>query len=305
MRMIQEREFHTDHDTAIVLGKFDGIHLGHQRLLEELQKEKKNGLATVVFTFMPLPDAYFGRRNEGMISTYEERREIFESYEIDELIEFPMNDETARIPAEIFIEEYFVKRLHVKCVIAGEDVSFGYRGIGNRALLETMGKQFGFRVRIIEKRMFGDTEISSSYVRSAIRYGNMELVKQLLGRNFCLSGIVVRGNQIGRTLDMPTVNLPVNEERLLPPDGVYFSECECKGIHYHGISNLGVKPTIGGGKPRGLETYLFSCNEELYDEHLSIELLRYARKEQTFASLEDLKNQLMVDREAAEVYFGQ
>ena len=174
-------EFYIEEATAVAIGKFDGFHCGHQTLLQRMQEQKKKGLATVIFTFVPSPAAYFSKDIMKELTTIDEKRKIFEKAGIDYLIEYPFVQETADMEPETYVKEVLVEKIHAKCIVAGEDVSFGHRGAGNYQLLEEKANDFGYDVVIIDKVQYEGREVSSTYVREEVAKGNMELVHQLLG----------------------------------------------------------------------------------------------------------------------------
>ena len=267
MHLIQgTTEFMLDKPCAAAIGKFDGIHRGHQKLLEKILQQKKKGLLAAVFTFDPPPAVFFGRAESKGLTTREEKRKIFERLGIDVLIEFPLTKETAAMSPEAFIEEILVKKMHAVYVAAGTDVTFGDQGRGDRHMLLEHGKQLGFSVEIIEKICEKDrngAEISSSLIRGELEKGNMERVKELIGFPYSVTGTVVHGKKLGRVLGMPTVNLLPPADKLLPPNGVYFSNVSYQGKHYRSISNIGCKPTVSEEKVMGVETYLYDFSEDI------------------------------------------
>lgn len=287
-------------ETAVAIGKFDGLHLGHRRLLHEILDQKQKGLAACVFTFDPAPAVLFGHSDGRELMTKEEKRTILADMGVDILIEFPLTMQTAAIPAEMFVTEILVKQMHVRFIAAGSDLSFGAGGKGDAALLKEMEKDCGFQVKTIEKVRLGEQEISSTYVREQLEAGNMMLVERLLGRPYTITGTVVHGNRLGRTLGMPTVNLLPSATKLMPPCGVYYSSVLYQGRHYQAISNVGYKPTVTDQQVMGVETYLYDFHSEIYGEEIEVSLHEFKRPEKRFESIEGLKEQLVQDiREGA------
>lgn len=204
---------------------------------------------------------------------------------------------------EAFVREILVKRLQAKYLAVGTDFRFGYQRRGDYRLLQQMGKTYGFEVEVVEKACYQGREISSTYIREELEKGNMELVNQLLGYAYSVTGEVLHGRKIGRTLGLPTVNLMPEEQKLLPPNGVYATRTLIAGEVFEGITNIGYKPTVGGETRKGVETYLFDLDRELYGEELTVRFYGYARPEQKFASLEELKAQIEQDVEWGRNYF--
>ena len=192
--------------------------------------------------------------------------------------------------------------MKAKAVVVGPDCSFGYKGAGNVELLRTLGRKLGFRLYVIEKEKDHRRDISSTYVKEALEAGDMELVNDLLGYRYFISGEVLHGRRIGRTLGMPTTNLVPSTKKLLPPNGVYLSRTRIGEQAYYGVTNIGYKPTIGETF-RGVETYLFDFDGDLYGENIDVELWKFNRPEMKFDSVEHLKNQMQADIAFGKEYF--
>lgn len=298
MRIIENTtEFHLENKSAVALGKFDGIHLGHRLLLERVLEQKQRGLQTVVFTFDTSAAFFFGGETREL-STREEKRAAFSRLGIDVLIEFPLNRETAATEPADFVSRYLVGQMRTAYLCAGPDISFGKGGAGDYALLEKYAGTYGYQVELIEKVRVDGEEVSSTRVRQAVRAGEMEKVTAMLGAPYRVSGKVVHGRQLGRKLGMPTANLLPDERKLLPPNGVYYSRAEIGETTYRGISNVGYKPTVSEEKIMGVETYLYDFAGEVYDRDMTVELLAFRRAEQAFASVEALRRQIEADVEA-------
>lgn len=288
-------EIQLKEETAAAIGKFDGIHIGHRRLLEEILSQKQDGLRACVFTFDPPPAVLFGRSDEKELTTKEEKRLLFQRMGVDILIEFPLNKRTAATPPEDFAREILAGQMQVRFLAAGTDLSFGARGAGDAALLQRLGPELGFEVRTIEKVCLEGEEVSSTRVRSKVEAGDMEAVERLLGMPYMIAGKVVRGKQIGHRLGFPTVNILPEGRKLLPPNGVYFSKVRHKGKLYRAISNVGYKPTVTEERVMGVESYLYDFEEELYGEPVEVYLCAFRRPERRFDSVEALRGQLQAD----------
>lgn len=293
-------DFVLEGPSAVVIGKFDGLHRGHKLLISQILEAKKDGLLAAVFTFDPPPASFFSKKTAKGLTTREEKRRYFRQMGVDVLVEFPLNDRTAATPPAEFIEEILQKKLHAALVVAGTDLSFGDRGLGDCALLREYAPLCGYRVRIMDKLYDGGAEISSTRVRAAVEAGRMEEAERLLGAPYAVMGPVVHGRKIGRTLGFPTVNQLPPEEKLLPPNGVYLSEVECRHGIFRGLTNVGIKPTVeNNGNPQmGVETYIYDFREDVYDTFITVRLLHFCRPEQKFESLAALKKQLEHDIEA-------
>lgn len=303
MKIIKDTtEFYIEEPTAVAIGKFDGFHCGHQKLLAKMQEQKEKGLATVVFTFAPSPAAYFSKESLKELTTIEEKRSIFEKAGIDYLIEYPFNQEIADMEPEIYIREVLVERIHAKCIVAGEDVSFGRRGAGNYHLLLEKAKDYHYDVVIIEKVQYEGREVSSTFVREEVAKGNMELVHQLLGIPYHVGGKIVHGKKLGRTLGMPTINQIPRDTKLLPPKGVYYSYVMYGDRKLPSITNIGVKPTVTDKMVMGVETFIYDFNEDVYGKELEVYLLYFKRSEMRFDSVDALMKQMSEDIEEGRKY---
>ncbi|MCI8335144.1 MAG: bifunctional riboflavin kinase/FAD synthetase [Lachnospiraceae bacterium] len=288
-------EFAVGRPTAVSLGKFDGLHRGHQLLLERILEKKETGLAPLIFTFD------FGKRPGLMLP--KERRLMLEQKGTDYLLECPFVPEISRLEPEVFVEEILVRRLRTEYLAVGADFRFGYKRRGDYRLLMELGGRLGFRVDVVEKACFEGREISSTFIREELEQGRMERVNALLGYPYSVTGEVVHGLQIGRTLGMPTTNLNPEEEKLLPPNGVYATKTRIDGRNYEGITNIGLKPTVEGERKKGVETYLFGVEQDLYGKEITVEFYTFRRPERKFDSLEELKNQLFRDVEWGRRHF--
>lgn len=302
MRIIRDTaEFQIEEETAAAIGKFDGIHKGHLALLSHILRKKKEGKRAVVFTFDPPASVFFGR-NEKELTTLAEKRSFFERLGIDILIEFPLNAQTAAISAQDFIRRILACQMRTVYLAAGADVSFGDRGMGNRELLERLAPEYGCRVEIIPKVYWEGREISSSYVREEVLEGRMESAARLLGRSYSVSGTVEQGKKLGRRLGMPTLNLYPGEDKLLPPNGVYYSRTLFRGKSLESITNIGKKPTVNDTPAVSAETYLYGYEGDLYGEEITVELLEFRRPEIKFRDVEELRKQMERDIRAGRNY---
>lgn len=250
--------------TAVAIGKFDGVHLGHRRLLDALLRQKEQGLSPTVFTFDPSPAVLFGKPGSPdaqELTTREEKRMIFARMGVETLVEYPLDMVTASILPEEFIWRILVEQMHAKYIAAGEDLSFGSGGTGDFRLLDALAPCFEYRTEVIDKVRRNGTVISSTAVRELVAKGCMEEAADLLGGPYSVLGEIVHGQKIGRTIGFPTLNIVPTRNKLLPPYGVYFSEVRFVGdgeesgdgnegrIHaqpkiYRAVTNIGVRPTV-------------------------------------------------------------
>lgn len=299
------REFQIEEPTAVTIGKFDGRHKGHQKLLREmLCFKERQGLKAAVFTFDMAPAGVMAGRVQTVITTNQERRNKMAKMGIDYLVEYPFDQNTAHMSPEEFVSEVLVRRMHAKAVVVGTDCSFGYKGKGNAQLLKEMSESCGFEAVIIEKEQDDHRDISSTYVREELDQGNIEKANELLGEPYAIHGVVVHGNHIGGAiLGFPTANILPPPEKHLPPFGVYVSQVLVDGALYRGVTNIGKKPTVEGESPVGVETFIMGLEANLYGKEIEVQLLNFERPEQKLSSLEELKERIEKDKEYAAAYF--
>jgi riboflavin kinase/FMN adenylyltransferase len=300
------RAFSIEEPTSVTIGKFDGRHKGHQKLLREMMELKqKYGYKIAVFTFDMAPAGVVSGKKQTVITTNQERRNNMEKMGVDYLVEYPFNAEVAHMTAEEFVAQILVGQMHARAIVAGTDCGFGYQRSGNAELLRRLAPKYGYETVIIEKEQDDHRDISSTYVREELDLGNIEKANELLGEPYSIHGIVVHGNHIGGPrLGFPTANILPPPEKHLPPFGVYVSRVLVRGRYYSGVTNIGCKPTIEGDAPIGVETFLLDLEGEidLYGEMIEVQLLNYERPEQKFASLDDLKARIELDKQYASEY---
>lgn len=279
-------------NTAIALGKFDGFHRGHQLLLEQVKTWQDQGMTGVIFTFAP------AGRQIGVgkhIDSHAEKIRKSVDTGIQVLLEYPFSEKFARLQPEEFVDQILIGQLDVKAVAVGSDFHFGRNRAGDAALLEQLGHRKGFQVKVFDKLQEQKRDISSSVIREAIESGDMEQVTACLGHGYTISGPVVHGQALGRTIGIPTANQKVPEDKLVPPYGVYAVRVHWNRNKYYGIANLGCKPTVSEKAEVGLETYIFDFNRDIYGEYLEVELLHFLRAEQKFDNLDALVTQMQAD----------
>ena len=288
--------------SSVTLGKFDGLHRGHQKLINLIRREQGEKNRSVIFTFDVSPRSYILHSPPKYLLTYEERRELAENLGVDILAECPFTEALMHMEPEDFVKEYLAERLHARYLAVGPDFRFGYQRLGTPELLKELGRTYGFRTEIVEKEKYKGRDISSTFVREELEKGHIEEVNQLLGYTYFTKGEIVHGRQLGRTIGIPTANLIPPVIKKLPPNGVYITESLIQGKTYQGITNVGYKPTVKENF-LGVETYLFSCNADLYGQEAEVRFYRYLRPEIKFSSLEELKCQMLKDIEEGKSYF--
>ena len=297
-------DFTLENNSAVTLGKFDGIHLGHQKLISIVkEKAKELGLFAVTFTFDSIPLSICPQKNQHFISTNSERRKFLEDIGIDVEIEYPFTEQFMNTEPEDFIKDIIVEKLRAKVVVVGHDFCFGRGRAGNVDLLRVRGKKYGYETIIVKKERFQDRDISSTYVREELSLGHMETANVLLGRPYSVTGVVCPGKQFGRQMNIPTMNIYPPVSKLLPPKGVYVSVTTIDKKDYYGVTNIGTKPTVSDDFIVNVETNLFDYSDDAYGKNIEVQLIHFIRPEMKFASVDALKKQMEKDAQFAKSMF--
>lgn len=298
--------FEIEGPTVLSLGKFDGLHRGHELLMEYMAEKKREekDLKAVIFTFDIPPLERVKDIQAQVITTAAEKEMLFKQAGIDYVIECPFTRQVMCMEPEAFIHK-IVTSCHVKHIVAGTDFHFGHNRRGDYRMLKAFAPKYGYDVKVVDKIQEDGRDISSTFVREEIMAGNIKKANSLLGYAFFVEGCVILGRQMGkRILDVPTINLLPAEDKLLPPFGVYITETEWRQRRCPGITNVGRKPTVEGENPIGVETHLFDVSEDLYGENVRIRFLEFVRPEQRFPSLTELKEQMQRDIAYGKRYFN-
>lgn len=289
-------------NAVVTIGSFDGVHLGHRKIIAQLKTEaRKIDGETVIITFHPHPRKIISSvpGDIKLLNTLAEKIELLEKAGIDHLVVVPFDHAFASQSAEAYINDFLFRYFKPKLVIIGYDHRFGKGRVGNYALLEARGKELGFRVQEISEELLNEVVISSTKIRQALLDNEIELANEYLGYAYFFEGLVIEGNKLGRTIGYPTANLHMNaEDKLVPGNGVYAVEVRHNGSSYYGMMNIGLRPTVDG-KKRVIEVNIFDFSQDIYGEELVISIRHYLRGEVKFNSLEELKAQLKTDREQA------
>lgn len=299
------RKFQIGEPTAVTIGKFDGRHKGHQKLLGEMIRlREKYGYRIAIFSFDMAPAGVVTGKKQTVITTNQERRNNLEKIGVDYLVEYPFDQSVSHMTPEDFVAHILVGQMNAKAIVAGTDCGFGYKRAGNAELLRKLAPEYGYRAVIIEKVQDDHRDISSTYVREELDRGNIEKANELLGEPYAIHGEVVHGNHIGSSiLGFPTANILPPPEKHLPPFGVYASRVLVDGVYHAGVTNIGRKPTVSGKYPVGVETFIMGVEGDLYGKNIEVQLFHFLRPEQKFASLDELKRRIELDKEHAAEYF--
>jgi riboflavin kinase/FMN adenylyltransferase len=280
---------------AATLGNFDGVHLGHQRILRSLvETSQKFSLPAVVITFDPVPRKILTPETAPpLIQTLEQRLECLERLDIHHTIVVAFDQEFAKKSPQDFVRQYLVEVLSVKAFVVGENFAFGHRKSGDLTLLRALGSQYGFSVENIPEVRSGGVRVSSTLIRQRIVEGNVAAASRLLDRPFALRGTVVEGERIGSRIGIPTANLSVENE-LIPGRGVYACRAAIDSGSYPAATNVGIRPTIGGNRMI-VEAHLIGFSNNLYGQRMELQFFDRIRDEQKFNNIEELKAQILAD----------
>ena len=290
-------------ETVIALGNFDGVHKGHQQIIERtVRSAKAVGLKSAVFTFSNHPSSVLGRGEPVKNILYaEDKIRIMEEMGVEYLFNVPFTREILTMPPEQFVQEILVDRLHIREAYCGFNYSFGYKASGTPEVLMHEGLKHGFGLHVQEPYKIDDIVVSSTHIRQCIQEGRMEEATKFMGRFYAIGGDVVVGNKLGRTIGFPTMNVVIDETMVTPPNGVYITYCTVDGVRHPAITNVGNKPTIGE-YTKNIETHVFDYNEDAYDKHINVEFVRFTRPEQKFSGVDELTKQIQSDCISAKAY---
>ncbi|GGW58568.1 riboflavin kinase/FMN adenylyltransferase [Winogradskyella epiphytica] len=286
------------------IGTFDGIHIGHQKILKQVVKlAEEQGYVPVVLTLFPHPRMVLQKDDSiKLLNTIEERVELLKKMGIKEVIVKEFTKEFSNLSAEDYVKGILVDELNTKHIVIGYDHHFGKNRSANITDLKSFAKRFDFKVQEISAQDIEDVTVSSTKIRRALDHGKVDLANSYLGYNFFITGTVIKGKGLGRTIDFPTANIQVTATyKLIPSDGVYVVKSYFDDKTIFGMMNIGTNPTVDG-KSRSIEVHFFNFNADIYSAELKIEFLKRLRSEQKFENLEALKLQLQTDMQNAKAY---
>jgi riboflavin kinase/FMN adenylyltransferase len=294
-----ELEIHGNPDIFLTFGNYDGVHLGHQKLLLELlQRSKHSKAKLVVMTFLPHPRKILQQDAQRfLISNYLQRRKWLEELGVDFLVEVPFNRGFSLQSATDFINNYVLTCKNLKKVFLGWDFAFGANKEGDAKLFKTICNPRSVDVEVMPAFKADSLSVSSSMIREALRAGSMPEAKRMLGRCFAIQGLVVRGEGRGRRIGVPTANLQFDVDLLVPAKGVYVTETNYKGLNYRSVTNIGHNPTFSSDKALTVETHLIGFSGDLYGEMIEVSFLQKIRDEKKFSTVNELIEQLNRDIE--------
>ena len=299
------QEFTSKKKTIVTLGTFDGVHLGHTVILDRICNiAKQENLESVVLTFFPHPRLIVSNDSEiKLLNTMAEKAKLLEQKGIQNFIIHPFDKLFSELSPSEFVKQILIKQLNIQKIIIGYDHKFGKNRAADFNDLIAFGNEFGFDVEEIPAKQVDEVSVSSTKIRNSLLEGNISLANDYLGYSYMLSGIVVKGNQLGRTIGFPTANIQISENyKLIPKNGVYMVTTILNNKIIFGMMNIGVKPTLGENL-LSIEVHLLHFSEDIYGHEIQVNVMERLREEQKFESFEVLKSQLEIDKASTLHYF--
>jgi riboflavin kinase/FMN adenylyltransferase len=292
------QDFKPNNKTIVTIGTFDGVHIGHKKIIEKLIQNTSDGqYESLILTFFPHPRMVLQEESEiKLLNTIDERAVLLEKTGLNNLVIHPFDKSFSRLTAEEFVKNVLIDQFNVKKIIIGYDHRFGRNRTANIDDLIIYGKQYGFEVEQISAQEINAVSVSSTKIRTAILEGNITLANNYLGYDYFLSGTIIKGKQLGRTIDFPTANLKIEENyKLIPQNGVYIVKSILNNTTVFGMMNIGINPTVNG-ENLSIEVHFFDFDADLYNQKIVVSILHRIRSEQKFESVELLKQQLENDK---------
>lgn len=287
-------------NSYIALGSFDGFHLGHLSLVKKVKKlAKQNNALSIVFTFKNHPKKFIKpNSNIKLIMNNEEKIKVLEKENIDILALKSFDDEIMKMMPEDFIR-WICQTYKVKGIVVGFNFKFGYKNLGDIEILKSLQKKYNYELYIMNPYIFENKIISSTYIRNELLEGNVKKAYEMLTRPYMLLGKIIDGKKLGRTIGFPTANLQVNDSKIIPKKGVYYTNVEINGIILKGMTSIGNNPTVNG-VDLTIETYILNFNENIYNKEIKLYFIDKIRDEVKFNSIDELTNQLKKDKNCVE-----
>ncbi|MBX3164322.1 MAG: bifunctional riboflavin kinase/FAD synthetase [Bacteroidetes bacterium] len=302
MLAIQNTEhFRIEKPAIVTIGTFDGVHLGHQKILKRLQELKhETGLQTVVLTFEPHPRKVLfpEQKDLKLITLVDEKLELLDKYGVDVTVVYPFSKQFSQLSSEFYVKDILLKQLNVKHLVIGYDHKFGHNRSGDINTLKHYSSANNFTLEEISAQDIDRIAVSSSKIRKALEEGNLNLASEFLGHDFFLNAQVIKGKQLGKTLGYPTANLKLeSQEKIIPKIGVYFVSLRVEEKNYFGMMSIGVNPTTDNDNTVKLEVNIFDFDGNIYSKNIQVNFLKRLRDEKKFSNLNELKTALHQDKE--------
>ncbi|MGC9469963.1 MAG: riboflavin biosynthesis protein RibF [Bacteroidales bacterium] len=294
---------------VITVGTFDGVHIGHRSILNEMRRSAEQLVGeTVVFTFWPHPRIVLGKTDHAfrLLNTLEEKIYLFEKAGVDHLLVYPFTPEFSGLPAEAFVEEYLVRKCGVRMLVMGYNHHLGRNREGGFELIRQAADRFGFKTKRVEAETVSGMKVSSTSIREFLQKGDLEQANRMLGEPYPICGTVDKGNGVGTGMGFPTANIRITDERkLIPPDGVYAVQVFLGGKKRYGMMNIGFRPTLHEiSYGRTIEVHIFGLDKDIYGEKIVVSLFKRIRTEKKFDGMEALREQLFHDKREIMRYLG-
>ncbi|RTY65593.1 MULTISPECIES: bifunctional riboflavin kinase/FAD synthetase [unclassified Flavobacterium] len=300
-------DFVSQKKTILTLGTFDGVHIGHKKILNKLTQNTENeNYESLVLTFFPHPRMVLQEHSDlKLLNTITEKIDLLEKIGIENLVIHPFDETFSRLTAEEFVSTILVDRFHIHKIIIGHDHRFGRNRTADIDDLIAFGKEYNFEVEQISVQEINAISVSSTKIRKALLEGDMALANEYLGYDYSLTGKIIQGKQLGRTIGFPTANLKIEENyKLIPQNGVYIVQSSINQKTVFGMMNIGFNPTVDG-QNQSIEIHYFDFDADLYNQDISVSILQRIRSEQKFESVDVLKEQLEKDKKTALAYWNK
>ena len=298
------KNYHSKTKSIVTLGTFDGVHIGHQKIIEQLNKNKKDA-KSVLLTFFPHPRMVLQNATDlKLLNTLEEKQQLLQKFGLDKLIVEPFTKEFSKLTALGFVKNILVNQLNTKKLVIGYDHRFGKNREGDFAHLSELSELYDFELEQIPAQDIKEVAVSSTKIRKALEEGEIEKANQYLGYEYLLTGNVVHGRGLGKKWNYPTININIPESyKLIPKTGVYIVQTQIDGKKCYGIMNIGNRPTVNG-KHQTIEVHLLDFNKDIYGEKIQVQVLKRLREEQKFNSIDELIEQIKVDEQNARKFIS-
>jgi riboflavin kinase/FMN adenylyltransferase len=299
--------FNSRKKTIITIGTFDGVHIGHRKIIDRVVRDAaEKGLESIILTFFPHPRIVLhGADGIKLLNTVDEKTMLLEKTGLQNLIIHPFDEAFANLTAKQFVEDILVKQLNIAKIIIGHDHRFGKNRDAGIDDLIGFGHEFGFEVEQIPAQEIDDVSVSSTKIRNALSEGKIDLANDYLGYDYFLTGTVVKGRQLGRTIGFPTANIQIGESyKLIPKNGIYIAQSVIDGKIVRGMLSIGTNPTVGG-QDLSIEVYYLGFDADLYGKTIAVSMLHFIRDEENFASIDELKAAILNDEAITLAYFSK
>lgn len=289
--------------SVVTIGNFDGVHIGHQHIILRLvEKSKQLNLPSVLISFSPTPQSFFGR-DQALLTSFKQKQQQLEKLDLDTHLIITFNQQFSKLSADDFIQKILLEKLGMKFCLIGDDFRFGSGRAGDFKLLQSFAQRHAFKVENTPSVLCHSKRVSSTKIRTFLAQGALSQASQMLGRDFAICGKIIHGKQLGRTIDFPTINIPI-KRNISPVLGVFAVQVQLLGKTFNGVCNIGKRPTVNGENIL-LEVFLFNFKQTVYGEFANVIFKQQIREEQKFDSFEQLKEQIKLDVEIAKDFFQQ